>query len=103
MTDNNTTQMKVTSVYKSMRVFADELNEFAGEEVLADICKDFAIKELAYEVRLELIFRLITANAPEPENVSTLSRHDALDLAEKLGPEWCQWLYRFAVLCTKLA
>ena len=102
MTESIKGQTKVAEAYEAMHRFADALNALEGEEVLAEICRDAGAK-FSPDVRLEMIFQLLTVNASGPENIGTRSRHDALDLAEKMGQDWCQWLYHFAVLCTKLA
>lgn len=38
----------------------------------------------------------------ETNPASPLNRQLALEISEALGPDWCQTLYRFAVLCTKM-
>lgn len=103
MTDVFTPSTQIAETYEAMRGFADKLNALIGEEVLGPVCRDFARNELANDARMELIFQLLTATADSPDTLGVEVKHDAVQLAETLGPDWCQWLYRFAVLCTKLA
>lgn len=42
-------------------------------------------------------------DAVESETLSRAGKRRAIDVAEVLGPDWAQLLYRFAVLTTKLA
>ena len=48
-----------------------------------------------------IILTLPITAAGDPE--AALDRHLAVDVADTIGPDWAQALYRFAVLVTKLA
>lgn len=103
MTDVLKPLTQIDETYEAMRAFREKLNELTGEEILVAVCRDFACGKLEDSVRRELILQLLTAKAGGPNEFGLEVKQDAVHLAEMLGPEWCQWLYRFAVLCTKLA
>lgn len=93
---------QVGVAYSTARAFANALNALDGEEEQARVLTELVLYSLTPEARLKLAFAALTDGDENEE----LSRHDktfALELAMDRGPDWCQWLYKFAVLCTKVA
>lgn len=106
MTDNDAiihVESTTDAAYKAMREFTEALNDLQGDEMLGGVFSDF-IRHLPEDTRTTLAFQAIThcANG-ETEALGFKAKAGALALAEEMGPDWAQWLYKFAVLVTKLA
>lgn len=94
----------VAALFQSAQNFADEVHKWEGEELLADVAASLFATMLRPEERAVLIFQGLTVRAGTDGGME-LGKADkafAVELAETLGPDWAQWLYRFSVLVTKL-
>ena len=61
------------------------------------------VRHLDDESRAQLVFQLLTHGGTDPVQLTHRDKQFALELSDLIGPDHAQWLYRFAVLCTKLA
>ena len=94
---------RMDETHLAMVEFTDLFNAWDGEEVQADIADDFT-QVLTPEARNTLLMQLLlSGHAPNHDSLSFADKEFGLRLAEKLGPDWCQWLYKFAVFMTKVA
>ena len=91
----------VTEMCKRSKAFAEVFNAWDGE------LQDVAAMELAAQLddasRAQMVFQLLTHGEGDTTFLSHSDKQFALELSDLIGPDHAQWLYRFAVLCTKLA
>lgn len=103
---NDTNADEVTSkrqnLENAMSVFLDEINEWSGEEELTRIAADFN-RGLAPDVRVALLFQMLTANNESCECLSEGDKHLAVALGHEMGPDWSNWLYRFGITASQMA
>ena len=92
--------MDTTELYETCSSFAETLGDWDGDELQAEALAAMT-KKLTPESRCTLVMQVMLAGAND-ENLSVEDKVFAARLADKLGPDWCQWFYHFAVLTTKL-
>lgn len=92
----------VDALYAAMYAFRDEVNKWEGEDLLNSVAADLAAT-LNEDARAELAFQLLTSGSRDDGEMGVSAKKFAVAFAHKIGPDWGQWLYRFAVLVTKLA
>lgn len=93
--------------YEQMEAFAAAFQSFDGmRDVQDEIATEFG-RRLSEEARAKLIFQLLTLNPVGAQfagdGLTPTDKRFAVTLATTIGPDWAQWLYRFAVTVTKLA
>ncbi len=93
-----------TKLYEAMQAFVAQVKNWEGEELLGEVY-DNLTEQLPAEERAMLIFHLLAPSCDnnDPEQLSAQAKKFAVDVAEVMGPDWAQWLYKFTVLVTKLA
>tara|TARA_R110000868_G_scaffold307378_3_gene568868 strand:+ start:5697 stop:6053 length:357 start_codon:yes stop_codon:yes gene_type:complete len=92
----------VFQLYNATTNFTFAFTAWTGEEMQLEVAAHLAAS-LSAEDRARLIFQLLTCSSKEPEVISPADKLFAVHLAEEMGPDWCQWMYHFTVLCTKLS
>ena len=91
----------VTALCKEARTYAEAFNAWDGELQAVEAME--MARHLDDESRAQLVFQLLTHGGTDPTFLSHRDKQFALELSGLIGPDHAQWLYRFAVLCTKLA
>jgi hypothetical protein len=93
----------------SVETFASATDNFAfaftawtGEEVQTYEAMRLA-RSLSDEDRARLVFQLITeqCDARFENGLSSDDKKFGVTMADTMGPDYAQWLYHFAVFCTK--
>ena len=97
-TDLAALEAQTASPFKAGEMFARKLRA-ADTELAAQALADFTSR--LGDMRPDAIFQVLTAGS-DPDGLAPIDQHLAVDVAKLIGPEWAQWLYRFAVLVTKL-
>lgn len=88
-------------LYTAVDHFKTATTAWSGEHELSQEISEMA-REMPNELRAQIAFHLLTAGTHD-EKLDTPTKAFALALADEMGADWAQWLYRFAVLVTKLA
>ena len=93
--------LSITAMCKQAKAFAEVFNDQDGE--LQAVAAMELAAQLDDESRAQLVFQLLSHGEGDPTFLSHRDKQFALELSDLIGPDHAQWLYRFAVLCTKLA
>jgi hypothetical protein len=80
--------------------FAFAFTAWTGEEGQQAMGTKLA-QSLSDADRADLIFSLLTSQSRTHKELGPEDKIFAVRLAQTLGPDYAQWLYHFAVFCTK--
>ena len=95
------TEQSRSGLYTAVELFKTATTAWSGKiELSLEISK--MAQDLPNGLRAQIAFHLLTAGTHD-EKLDTPTKAFALALADEMGADWAQWLYRFAVLVTKLA
>lgn len=89
-------------LFDKLKDMAIVCNQWNGEEELPGAIVYTVQQHMTPETQVQLIWHLLCAGATTNE-LSMNDKKLALAMADAMGPDWAQWMYRFAVLVTKLA
>jgi hypothetical protein len=100
--EDNSPIADLSLLYEKLRSMAVVVNQWNGKYELGDAIVETVMKHMTPETRVQLIWHLLAVEATVDE-LSFRDKEFALMVAATIGPDWAQWLYRFAVVVTKLA
>lgn len=91
-------------LYNAMEAFSKEIKAWEGDEFLCEVYEKFAKATPSQErALLALCLLAFDGQIKSTEELSANDKRMAVEVASQLRPAEAQWLYKFAVLVTKLA